>query len=267
MHSFDEGFSSVEAAARAALESASDLAKVARRLQKAAKDGNITAMKRMQDELVARSTHITRSVSEVASSWPFSTDDEEEYIRTDYLSELHRAALDLGATTYQRDGRLIVQPAIVQVLPADRAVRVDRKKVSTIRPSHLAAILLTNQRRPGGHRAQPFLEALYRVYRELGKTDSSGRLLNGELERTERLSRIYRLFTSLPGTARDYTGTDFARDIYLLQSNGLTHTRSGAVVSFPASTGTRSARDLFTFIGSDGQDVQYYGIRFAPVSR
>ena len=76
------------------------------------------------------------------------------------------------------------------------------------------------------------------------------------------LERIYKLFTSLPGTRREYATTDFARDIYRLETSGQTTTRSGASVSFPASTGTRSAKGLFTFVGPDGQDVQYYGVRF-----
>ena len=63
------------------------------------------------------------------------------------------------------------------------------------------------------------------------------------------LNRIYKLFTSLPGSSRGYTPTDFARDLYLLDTSGLTSLKSGATVSFPASTGTRSARGLFTFIG------------------
>ena len=82
-------------------------------------------------------------------------------------------------------------------------------------------------------------------------------------QRVVPLARIYRLLTSLPGAGRDYDRTDFARDLYRLQANGPMRTRKGAAVSFPASSGTRQAkRDLFTFVGPDGQDVVYYGIRF-----
>jgi hypothetical protein len=44
----------------------------------------------------------------------------------------------------------------------------------------------------------------------------------------------------------------------MLQAHGSQRTRTGARVSFH---GTRSAS--FTFVGPDGQVVNYYGIRFA----
>ena len=37
----------------------------------------------------------------------------------------------------------------------------------------------------------------------------------------------------------------------------MTKTRSGATVSFPASTGARSSRNLYTFVGPDGYEVKY----------
>ncbi|MCY3953655.1 MAG: hypothetical protein OXG69_14095, partial [bacterium] len=77
------------------------------------------------------------------------------------------------------------------------------------------------------------------------------------------LERIYKLLVSLPGSRRDYTRTDFARDIYQLETAGVTATKSGARVSVPASTGTRGPKGLFTFVGPDGREVKYYAIRFA----
>ena len=66
----------------------------------------------------------------------------------------------------------------------------------------------------------------------------------------------------MPGSSRDYDRSDFARAVYNVDASGAKRTRSGATVSFPSSTGTRSSRGLFSFVGPDGQDVQYYGIRF-----
>ena len=70
--------------------------------------------------------------------------------------------------------------------------------------------------------------------------------------------------TALPGTARDYDRSDFARDLYILDSEGPHTSRKGAEVSFPSSTGTRRrSADLFSFVGPDGDSVEYYGIRFS----
>ena len=41
------------------------------------------------------------------------------------------------------------------------------------------------------------------------------------------LDRIYRLFTSLPGSSREYDRTDFARDLYILDTNGPKRTKQG----------------------------------------
>ena len=100
------------------------------------------------------------------------------------------------------------------------------------------------------------------MYLELAREDSSGRLVKRAQERVVPLDKIYKLFTSLPGSRREYSPTDFARDIYRLETSGHTTTKNGAAVSFPASTGTRSAKGLFTFVGPNGQDIQYYGIQF-----
>jgi len=100
--------------------------------------------------------------------------------------------------------------------------------------------------------------------KELVREDSaSGQLVRG-VGRVIPLARIYRMHTSLPGSDRDYSRTHFARDLYLLDASGITATRSGATVAFPASTGARSprAQDVFTFVDREGREPQYYGIRF-----
>ena len=163
---------------------------------------------------------------------------------------------------YERDGQLICSPSSVKILPTARAVRIDRKQTSTIRPAHLAELLYRNQNKKNTFPSGQFLEALYKVYKELVRRDSSGRLAEWPSGRVIRLERIYKLFTSLPGSARDYTATDFARDIYLLEESGRKRTRSGFEVSFPAATGTRRKRGVFQFFGPNGQLLQYSGIRF-----
>jgi hypothetical protein len=263
MDSFEQAFNDAERAADSTLESATDLVKLARQMQKAAKDGNVAAIKRTQDKLDAALGNLRQTVANAVQAWPFEDGEEEQYLRDGYAAELRRTASERNLEIHERDGRLISHPSVVRILPGDRAIRIDRKKISTIRPSFLVGILLQDQNKRSRFPAGRFLEALYGVYSELVKEDSADRLVDGVHGRVVQLSRIYKLFTSLPGSNRDYTPTDFARDLYLLETNGETKTKSGATVSFPASTGTRSAKGLFTFVGPNGQDVKYYGVRFA----
>ena len=79
-----------------------------------------------------------------------------------------------------------------------------------------------------------------------------------------RLLDMYNLLTLLPGQSRDYSRQEFARDIYLLDQSGVTTTRDGATVSFPASTGTRVPAATLRIVTQGGQEKLYYGIAFHP---
>ena len=253
MISFEQAFIDTERAADSTLVSARNLMTQARALQRAAKTGNITAVKRAQDRLDDAVEALRGEVEDAISSWPFEDHDERQYLDERYAAELRHAAEEIGLDIYERDGRLISHPSIVRILPAERAVRIDRKRTSTIRPSHLAGLLLENQQKSSRYPSNRFLESLHSVYSEIASGASSGRVVP--------LVRIYKLLTSLPGGSREYDRSDFARDLYILDSEGPRRTRSGAVVDFPSSTGARSS-DLFTFVGPDGRGVEYYGLRF-----
>ncbi len=267
MDSLEQAFSQTEAAATSLSTAARDMTRQAGRLQKAAKEGNITALKKTQTQLETAMQELQQAVTIAMSSWPFPEEDEEQYLKDGYIEELLRAAAEQDLKVHVRDGQLISHPSIMRVLPDERAVRIDRKKVSGIRPSSLVALLIQNQKKPARYKANTFLEALFKVYAELTKVEAKGRLVPGNSGRVVLLSRIYSLFTSLPGGKREYSPTDFARDIFMLDQSGVTETRSGFAVSFPSSTGTRSSRDVFSFVGPDGQDVKYYGVRFVQVEQ
>ena len=105
---------------------------------------------------------------------------------------------------------------------------------------------------------QRFLEALYRAFSVIrGKTadPSFGAI------RVVSLADVYAVFTSLPGTNKQYTKTDFARDIYLLDSSSVTTTRAGARVSFTGSV--RRSSGVFSFVDRNGNVIRYYGVQFA----
>ena len=264
----EQAFADVENAAAAALTSSAALTKLAKRLQKAAKEGNIAAMKRAQEQFDAALDAVDKDAA-AATSWPFEDTEEGAYLRDGYAEELREAASERGLTLHERDGRLFASPSIVRILPGDRAVRIDQKQVSAIRPSHLAQLLAENQKKPGRYPVAQFLEALHTVYLDIVRDDeSASRLMQGKQGRVVPLARIYRLFTSRPGQQREYTNVDFARDLYLLETSGATTTKGGATVSFHASSGTRShkAGDVFTFVGPDGRDAQYYAVRFTEAN-
>ncbi len=263
MASFEQAFSDMERAAASAAKSATGLTKLARALEKAAKDGNIAAAKRAQRSMNEALNALRQEVANSVESWPFGEDEEQQYLNDGYSQELRAVAAEKGLEIYERDGRMIAHPSVVRVLPSSRAVRIDRKQVSAIRPSRLADILLDNQKKPARFRASQFLESLYQVYAEITREEGPGRMPTGRQGRVVELERVYRLFTSLPGSAREYDRTDFTRDLYLLDRDGPKTTGSGLQVTFPASSGTRGSRGVFSFVAPDGQTVTYYGIQFS----
>ena len=262
MDSFEEGFSNTERSAGLTLESATALVKTIKQLQKAAKEGNISNLKKSQQKLAEQMSELQQAVVNARDSWPFDESEEEQYLSDGFATELQRTGTERDLQIFERDGRLIVHPAIVRILSAERAVRVDKRKVSTIRPSYLVDLLVKNQQKPGRFAAGRFLEALHGVYLELVKQESVNKKIMFEAGPVVQLTRIYKLFTSLPGSSREYSTADFARDLYLLDTSGLTTTKSGVSYSFHASSGTRSSTGQLSFIGPDGRDVRYYGIQF-----
>lgn len=261
MGSFEQAFSEVERAAASTAKSAGDLVKLAKTLEKAAKDGNIAAIKRAQGRLEAALTALGQESANAVDSWPFQEKEEEDYLKNDYTAELRAVAAQKGLNIYERDGSLIAHPAIVRILPGSRAVRIDRKQVSTLRPSRLAETLSQNQHKPPRFHPDRFLRALYDAY--LLVTDTQQSAMADSAQRVVvPLEKIYRAFTSLPGSSRDYDRTDFARDLYHLDSSGTKQTRDGMRLSFHASSGTRGTRDVFSFMDSDGRLIPYYAIRF-----
>lgn len=266
MARFEQAFGDTERAAEAARKSAADVVSRAKALAKAAQTGNVAAIKRGQKTLDAALDTLRQEVANARSCWPFAEAEEQRLFAEDYTRELRDAAAETGLDMHERDGRLIAHPSVLRVLPAECAVRVDRKKISTVRPTYLASLLREKQGKTGRFPPQRFLECLYGVYADI-TNESSADMLSESAGRVVPLARIYKLMTALPGAARDYDRGDFARDLYALDTEGPRRTRSGATVSFPASTGTKRSGDLFSFIGRDGSSVDYYGIKFSGEER
>lgn len=263
MVSFEQAFSDAERAAESVIKSTGDLARHARALKKAAQEGNVAGVKRAQSRIDDAVSALRQDALNTSSTWPFQEEDEKRYLDDQYADELRGVAEEAGLNIFERDGSLISYPSILRILPGDRAVRVDSKRVPTIRPSHLVGMLLKNQQKPLRRLPMSYLNALYAVYSDIvGEGGSHGQMSKGS-GRVVPLARMYKLMTALPGSRREYSRTDFARDLYILDSDGPRRTNSGMVVSFPSSTGTRRRSDIFSFIGPKGDNVEYYGIRFA----
>ena len=262
MSTFEEGFAATERAADSVLQALGDVSRLARQLQRDAKAGNIAAIRRGTARLEESLSLIRQQVGNAAQAWPFAPEEELAYLQDQYAGELQGEAKKKGLQLFERDGRLIAHPSVVRVLPADRVVEVNRRQTSAIRPSKIMGDLEKLQKSPPRSNPQQFLQSLYDAYLELGGRNTSDQLGLGQGGHVVGLARIYNLWTGRPGTRREYSQLDFARDLYNLETSGVREVRSGARISFPASTATRGTRGTISFVGPDGEAVQFYGIQF-----
>ncbi len=251
---FEEALDDTERAASAAGKATAALAGAVRQLQRAAAEGDLQKMRKTSDRLAAILDATRQEVLNARSAWPLSAEGEESYLRESYLEEFLAAAKAGGLGIQRRDEGLVAFPSILRILPSERAVRINRKRVPAVRPSHVVKKLKAIQARKPKASPEQFLEVLHRAYRFLA---------GNEYGKTVALSGIYEALTLLPGSTANYDQTDFVRDLYLLDRSGAVRTKSGAMCSLPASTGTKGAKGKFSFAGPDGETVTYYGIRFS----
>jgi len=251
---FEQGFAETERSAAVAARAGGAIVAAAKQLQKAAQEGDIAKIRRAADRLTASTDAARQDIANAKTAWPFTGEQEQAYLTESYEGELLEEAERAGLKIYPRDGRLLAFPSILQVLPSDLAVRMDRKRVTAVRPSHLVKHLLANQTKRARYSSERFLEALHSAYRMIAGPKGGGVIL---------LAQVYQAFTLQPGAASEYDKSDFARDIFLLDRSGVSMTRSGALLSLPASTGTRGGGgNVFTFVAPDGEVVRYYGVQF-----
>jgi hypothetical protein len=250
---FESGFADTERAAAAATKVVATLASALKHLQRAALEGDISKMRKASERLALLVESAQQEVANARAAWPFVPEAEVTYLHNSYPREIIEMARMEGIEIQQRDNGLVVFPSILRVLPTERAVRIDRKKTQAVRPSRLLRTLKAVQARKPRFAPEQILEVLHRAYRLLVAKDYGA---------TVALSSIYQALTLLPGTTSAYSQTDFARDLFLVDRSGLTHTKSGARVSLPASTGTKESKGTYSFTAPDGETTTYYGIRF-----
>lgn len=253
---FERAFADAERSAAAVLKAGNSIASAARVMQKAAAEGDITRLRRAAERVASAMEAACQDVANAKTAWPFSEAEEKKYLAESYEQELLEEGARAGLKIHSRDARLLVYPSILQILPGELAVRVDRKKVTAIRPSHLVRTLLASQARRSNYRPERFLESLYSAYRIIVGRRGIGTVI--------QLAHVYEAFTLQPGAASEYGKSDFARDLFMLDRSGVTRTRSGALLALPASTGTRGGgSNVFTFVSPDGEVVRYYGLQFS----
>ena len=250
---YERACADTERAALEASKAASSLLKATKALTKAATLGDIGAIRRAQDAIRIAEQTVRSENRNALLAWFMTPDQEQDYLNDEYVSELLAAAAADGVRMTVQDGNIISYPVILRVLPEARKIKLDSSKLTSLRPSHLVRLLKIQQTMKPRHKAEKFIESLYAAYQLVERQQSAV---------GATVLAVYQAFTLLPDAAKEYTKSDFARDLYALECSDVTSTKSGFRFALPSSTGTKGGSSLITFVGQDGAPILYYGITF-----
>ena len=251
-NSLEQSLADLERDADAAVRSLASALKEAKKLKAAAATGQFRELRQGLDASVRLAEAAAATTRDVRDNWRF--DEQSWFSGGGYTKEVLALAAEQGVQAFESDDRILCYPAIVQVA-SDTTVVIDKKKDRRTRPSVLVATLQALQSKPPKFKAAAFLEALAGTY------DLVCARQGARAAATVKLADVYAVFTMLPGSARDYTKQEFARDLYLLDLDGTTRTKDGRTLQLPASALTRgSASGLFTTVTRSGQAKMYAGI-------
>jgi len=243
-----------EGRATAALRATSGLTRELKRAQASATTGQMRELRRSVQAAQEQWQALGASLEQLASG---DTLDEQAYLSSgDYTKELLAAAASAGLAVLEDDDRLLSYPSVLRVLPADAAIEIDKRKERRLRPSYLVSLLSAAQNRPPRFRPEPFLAALRGAYDLVVTRDGK------QPGAVVRLDAVWQTLTMLPGAARDYGKSEFARDIYQLDHSGVVNAGKDARrLRLAASTGTRGA-GVLTTVAVTGQQQRYWGLSF-----
>ncbi|MHB1988648.1 MAG: hypothetical protein ACYCSF_11800 [Acidimicrobiales bacterium] len=248
----------LEAQAIALLAVVSSLARVAKRAKTAAEAGTVRDIPLILDSASQLAAVAAGAAEDLQSSWRF--DVANWFASGEYTKELLAAAGEAGVRAFESDDRILSYPVIVQVSPSDTSVIIDKKKDRRVRPSVLLATLGDLQKKEPKFKPEAFIESLASAY---DLVIASKSMRPGA---PVKIVDVHSVLTIMPGTAREYTKAEFARDVYLLDQSGIVTTRRGRRMSLPASALTRSAGVLRT-VTQRGQAKDYAGICFEEVAK
>lgn len=258
MPSFEESFSALEQAAANVLRAAKGLTTAGAALKRAAATGDLAAVGKSKERLMRQLDQLREEVRVAATSWPFSSHEEEEYLESEYEGELERVARSRGLAVQYVDRRLLIFPSVIRVVSKDRVVRIDAKRLKTIRPSRVAEHLSKKRAAGSTHSPEKFIELLRRAYVAVTQPSNDGQ--------PKPLRVLYETLTLLPSARDQYEQSDFVRDVYFLDRSQVRRTRDGRTLRFiPPSTAAKEGKG-YTFYSPEGEQFDYYAVSFLETS-
>lgn len=224
--------------------------------------GDLSAMHKALDAARDALRVAMADFGNAVNAWPYDEDDEQTYFETAYAQELRSAAAEQGLAIAEDDHLLMCYPSVIRVEAQKRAVSIDKKPYKSVRPSVLAAHLLSQQSKSIRFRPGAFLEALYAAWDYARHAGARGRLPAIDVP----VDRVYAVLTVAPGAAKEYSRQEFGRDLLLLLDSAEQRTKKGATIHISAATGSKNKKGVITVVKKDGTPVLFSSISFTDAA-
>jgi hypothetical protein len=260
-NNLEKALAKTESDVNATLKATASVVSSLKKFRIAIGTGNLRELNKIIESSEQAIAALKQQFINTKEGWNF---DSENYISSRaFPEEILQTAREMNVKIFEQDERLYCYPFLISILPNEMSVKIDKKKERRVRPSVLVSHLKSLQNKPVKFKSEVFIEGLFSAYEAL-KALIRGR---GQDHAGEGivipLLEIYKLLTIMPGLSKEYSQQEFARDLYLLDKNGIT--KKGFVISLPASTGTKSIKSTIKVITQEGSEKKYYGISFSRV--
>ena len=221
-----------------------------KRAGKAASAGTIRDISKSLTTLAESSSQLVRAAAAAQRAWP-----EQEGLDADtYHDEIARRARLSGFEGVAiGDGEVLSYPVVVRFDAKDMSVKLGRKRITAIRPSHLLEQLRKERERSeSGADSNIFLHVLEKAYLHLTL---------GQTGKAVSLKAMYDLLTLRPGQTREYDLGEFLMDVYRLDRKGPHETKRGLKIQLSASSSARGGRG-FKIVTERGTEKTYATLVF-----
>lgn len=262
---------SIETALDEARSVAKRLAKAAKELEAASRALEQAATKGQFGKLVPsveRASAIHRQIGDefnhLSSSWLLDEVAVEQVLDQHFMREVEDCLRQQGVGLHKYGTGWSASPVLIRFDAKGRSLRIDRARLTTLRPSDVAAAIVSARQRPSA-RPEQFIETLWVAYQasvgSISLTTQSVRLGS-----SVPLSDVYKSLTLLPDSRREYSIESFTRDLFLLDRSGVATTKGGHQVFFSASTSSKGGGGVLTVLDETGAPQNYFAVAFREIS-
>lgn len=239
---------------------ATALLNAARRLRRAAREGNVASLPAALTAAQADAARTGEPFAAAAAALNY--DVAEAFASGAWLDELAAAAKAAGVVLVRRDGRVTAFPVALRLDGRAQGVRVGRRLERRIRPSFVVAQLNALQQRPERFNARQFLDRLFRLYASRARAeDPSWRPSRPGPGPLVPLAELHDDLTVLPAAAADYPQEEFVADLLRLDRQPDATGSGGHRFELGSSTGRKGGKRL-TLFDETGEQHDFFAIRF-----